>query len=214
MDQKFSIVIGVRDAEMAVPIQDSLKLLPTTVIIGSNYPSWSKLVNDAILQAENETIIFVSHRVRPTPKDIEKILSLLESGYGLVGLYRFAFFGFRKELIRRVGFFDESFLQGGWADDDYQVRLLEADIAYYEEESVPYFAGKSLWDQSFTPQIFKDKWKIENGYIERKRPEPENNYNIGNLSNKLNSSIFLSWSKSHLMQHTIQKYYFLIPLKK
>ncbi len=201
----YSIMIGVHDPELAKPVQESLYPFPTTVVNGKGFPSFSYLVNQCIIQAKEEIVIFCSHRVRPTPKDIERMINLLNFGYGLVGLYRFGFFGFHKDLIRQIGFFDETFIGGGWEDDDIQVRLLEANISYYENESVDYFGGPSTWSSELTPQIFKDKWDINNGIITRKRKEQCYSYDIGKY--KLKGQLFLPWNKSNVMGHTLAKYY-------
>jgi len=51
-------------------------------------------VNHAIVSADNEIVIICNYKVRPTPNE----------GYGFVALFRFTFFGFKKELFRRIGF--------------------------------------------------------------------------------------------------------------
>jgi len=211
---KYSIMICVKEQNMAIPVLDSLKPLKADVLIGAGYPSFSKLVNDAIIKSSDEIVIFCSHRVRPKPSEVDKIISLLKQGYGLVGLYRFAFFGFTKELIRRIGFFDETFLLGGWEDDDFVVRLLEADIAYYEEESIIYNMGPTTWSHTLTPQIFKNKWDITNNTITRKINEPKYDYNIGLLNNKKNSELFLPWNKSVILRNRVASKYFNYNFKK
>lgn len=55
---KYSIIIAVKEKNMALPIQENLHPLQTEVLIGENYPSFSKLVNDSILKAgENFNIL-------------------------------------------------------------------------------------------------------------------------------------------------------------
>ena len=192
-------MIAVRDGEMASPIIQSLSPLKPQVLIGKNFPSFSKLVNEAVLNAKEEIVIFCSHKTRPTPKDIYKILELLKEGYGVVGLYRFGCFGFLKELFRRVGFFDERFVGGWYEDDDFCVRLKEANIAYYEDESVEYHIANSTWDHSKTYQVFTSKWKKCGYNLIRKMPELTYDYDIG-TNNKLKdiptNKLFLPWEKS------------------
>ena len=86
------------------------------------------------------------------------MIDLLEQGYGLACLYRFAFFGFHKDLIRRVGFMDERFVGGGFEDCDMLRRLMMHDIAYYEAECVPYIHKKSTWNYSRSEKFFWQKW--------------------------------------------------------
>jgi len=176
----YSATVAVRDVEMANPVVDLLSRKPK-VLVGTGYPSFSKLVNDVIVSSEEEIVIFMSHRVRPKDGDITKLIELLNFGYGLVGLYRFAFFGFRKQLIRQIGFFDERYIGGGWEDLDFQLRLKEADIAYYEEESVPYVAGASTWLHNESPYVFAQKWyhNTDTHTIHRLLPEKNYGYDIG-----------------------------------
>ena len=198
-DCKYSIIIAVRDEEMAKPIIESLSPLNCEVLIGKNYPSFSKLVNDVILKAKEEIVIFCSHKVRPTINDVEKLVSLLNEGYGLVGLYRLAFFGMRKELIRRIGFFDERFIGGEYEDNDFVIRLNEANVAYYEDESVVYHSNKSTWDNSRTKKIFESKWYFTGNTINRLLPELKFDYNLGtndNLKDVETKNLFLPFSKS------------------
>ena len=195
----YSIVIGVRDEELASPVIESLKPLNTSVIIGKNIPSFSKLVNDAIMKCDTDIFIFCSHRVRPTKNDIQTLLNRIDEGHGLVTLYRLACFGFKKELIKRIGFFDERYLVGGWEDDDFNIRLKEADISYYEDESITYIKGESLWKhpenkpkKSF--EHYRKKWIIDNklGSICRTMGESIN-YDIGRSDSNI---VFKKWNES------------------
>lgn len=207
---KYSFTIAVRDEEMAMPIIEKLekealinpeKRVPYSVFIGKDYPSFSKLVNTVVNNSKEEIVIFCSHRVRPSISDVEKILSLLSMGYGLVGLYRLALFGLNKELIRRIGMMDEDFIGGCYEDNDFVLRLKEANIAYYESESVEYHSGNSTWDGSMSGQIFDAKWHISNNCIVRLSQEKSNNgypYDLGineQLKDIETSKLFLPWSK-------------------
>jgi UDP-N-acetylglucosamine 4,6-dehydratase len=195
----YSILIGVRDEELAIPVMESLKPLNTSVIIGNNIPSFSKLVNDAIMKCNKDIFIFCSHRVRPTKNDIQTLLNRIDEGHGLVTLYRLACFGFKKELIKRIGFFDERYLVGGWEDDDFNIRLKEADISYYEDESITYIKGESLWKhpenkpkKSF--EHYRKKWIIDNKLGTICRTVGENtNYNIGRSDTNI---VFKKWDES------------------
>lgn len=198
-NKKYSITIAVRDESMAIPIFQSLSPIEANVLVGNNYPSFSKLVNTVIVNSTEEIVIFCSHRVRPTIADVHRLIKLLARGYGFVGLYRLAFFGFKKELIRRIGFFDENFIGGWYEDDDFVVRLREADIAYYESETVEYHAGTSLWNHSLNKQIFDSKWNIHNNTISRRKPEQIYDYDLGineELKNIETKKLFLSWGNS------------------
>jgi nucleoside-diphosphate-sugar epimerase len=206
LDRKdFTIIIGVQSRELATPVIQSLHPLQTHILIGKGYPSFSKLVNDAIVLCPTEIVIFCSHRVRPTPKDIETLLKRIDDGYGLATMYRLACFGFRKDLIRRIGFFDERFLIGGWEDNDFFIRLQEADIAYYEDESIPYIAGESLWRHPDGKPLvskthFYSKWDKNDRLHTLKRLLPDvTRYNIGASNSASNGEVkFKTWSESVL----------------
>jgi hypothetical protein len=117
------------------------------------------------------------------------MLDLINDGYGLVALYSFAFFGFRKELIRRIGWFDERFVGGEHSDCDFVRRVSEADISIFEERSIPYIASPSSWDNSKTKAHFLAKWEESwsepwtinpnAGTIHRKLDEEKYNYDLG-----------------------------------
>ena len=77
---------------------------------GSKIKNFSHLVNSCVSSSPTETVILMSDKVRPTPDHIHKTLELLDKGYAFVGLRLFRFFGFKKELLRRIGFFDERFI--------------------------------------------------------------------------------------------------------
>jgi nucleoside-diphosphate-sugar epimerase len=198
----FTIVIGIKEESLAQPVVKSLHPLQTHSLIGKDYPSFSKLVNDCVTLCPTEIVIFCSHRVRPTPKDIETLLQRIDEGYGLATLYRLGCFGFRKELIRRMGFFDERFLIGGWEDNDFFLRLQEANIAYFEDESIPYIGGESLWkhpeDKPLkSKQHFQAKWNRNDQLFTIARKLPEiTTYDLGPGDASIK---FKPWNESHLL---------------
>jgi len=189
IDLNASIIIITHDTNAALETKNSLLPLTSRFFIGNNYESFSKLVNHAILSAENEIVIICSYKVRPTPDDINRMLNYINEGYGFVALYRFAFFGCRKELFRRVGFMDERFIGGQYEDDDFYRRLILHNISYIEEESVKYIPKPSLWNASNTKKIFQEKWKHkdinsiydldESKTIYKLLPEEKYDYDIG-----------------------------------
>ena len=172
---KVVICAGVKSSDLAEPLIDSLKGLHLNVIVCNNKPSFSKMVNEIFATASTigDIIIFCSHRVRPTLDDVNRMIQLINEGYGFVTFRRMAFFGFRKELLNTVGFFDERFIPGGYEDDDYFLRLLEANVSIYEDMSVNYIPGVSLWSQELreyegiphkqpiTYEFFIKKWKVD-----------------------------------------------------
>lgn len=163
---EYSIHLISNKPESLAPIQESIS--PETVYYfdGTDYPSFSKLVNDCIEASTTEINILMSDRVLPTKEHVDKVLRLLKMGYAFVGLYRFAFFGFKKELFRVLGPLDERFVGGGGEDDDYYFRLREADLAAYITAEVPYTPGPTRWSYNSPDrpslQRLKAKWDLEN----------------------------------------------------
>ena len=147
------------------------------VFIGKEYDSFSKIINHAIVSAENEIVIICSYKTRPKSCDIDRMLNYINDGYGLVALYRFAFFGFFKELIRRIGFMDERYI-GGYEDCDFLRRLVEYNISYIEEESIEYIFKPSLW-QGTGYKFFEKKYKQDGMILYKYIPEEKYNYDIG-----------------------------------
>lgn len=172
---------------------------PCKIFNGTNYPSFSKLINDCIVDCPTEIIIICSDKVRPTEEQITEMLDLINQGYGITGLYRFGFFGFKKELIRRIGFFDERFIGGNYEDADMIRRLREADISYYENDKVKYTRMPTSWNTSNAQKIFKTKWKETMTTLKRLLDEENYDYNIG-------ESIpckFLSWENTVLLSGSL-----------
>lgn len=148
---------------------------------GSKLKSFSQLVNKCAAECPTETVIMTSYKAVPTAKDVQKTLTLLDEGFGFVGLYRFGFFGFRKELMRRIGPMDERFVGGGYEDNDFLLRMREADIAFFLSNEIKFNYSKSTWDHSKTRGIFYKKWgNIPlTGFVERHMPELKYDYDFG-----------------------------------
>lgn len=204
----FTIILGVQNRSLADHVVKALHPLQTHILIGDKYPSFSKLVNDAIVLCPTEIVIFCSHRVRPTPQNIQLLLERIDAGYGLATLYRLGCFGFKKELIRRIGFFDERYLRGGYEDNDFYIRLQEANIAYYEDESIEYHPGPSTWthpeqepDKHKSYLFHMEKWNCnpKSSFIKRKLPNIHY-YDIG-ISDP--NVTFKPWKDSHLLQFSM-----------
>lgn len=158
----YTVMIPSHKPKVAGSIANSLKS-PCIIFDGTDYPSCSKLWNDCIMACPTEIIVMCSTKMRPTDGHVERALELVDDGYGIAGLYRFGFFAFKKDLIRRVGFFDERFIGGNYEDCDMMYRLNEANIAYYEAEQVPYEKGPSGWKHSMAQQHFIKKWSFTDG---------------------------------------------------
>ena len=101
------------------------------------YPTYSQLINHSIVTSPSEWVILINDRCSPTPDEIEKMIHLLENGFACVLLYNVGFMGFAKELIRKIGWWDERFIQG-WEDRDWVWRIKENNLALYESQESKY----------------------------------------------------------------------------
>lgn len=165
---------------------------------GDEYPSYSKLVNDCILTAKEEIVIIMNHKVRPVPLQVYKMINLLYKGFGLVCLRNFHFYGFKKDLIREIGFFDERFVGGGFEDKDFGNRLLENDIALYESaESQEIYMDTSWKNQTKAVEFFSKKWKETRTSWKRLLPDEKYDYDLGPIVNEKNN--WLSFKESLLL---------------
>ena len=179
---KFSIIIPSNDISLAREARDCLKNFDAKIFDGKGYPSYAKLINDCILDAEEETVIILNHKVRPSHFHVTKMMYLLSKGYGLVCLRNFHFYGFSKNLIRTVGFFDERFKGGGQEDRDFGRRLLEADISIYETVEVPEIQMKSSWNSEEALKFYNKKWQETATDWKRMLPDEKYDYDIGSIT--------------------------------
>ena len=141
---KTKICIAVGDAQLARPVEECLKPLPTTIYVNRRkyIPSFSKMINEIVYDGTRENIdylIICSHRVRPTLDDIERIVSLLNEGFGFVTLLKLECFGINIELIREICFLYENFIPVGYEYDEFLTRLKDSNIGIYEEKSVNFY---------------------------------------------------------------------------
>lgn len=102
------------------------------------YESYSELINHSIITSPTEWVILINDRTNPTVEDVEKMLSLLQSGFACVLLYNVGFMGFAKELVRKIGWWDQRFTYGGWEDRDWVWRIYMHDLALYESLEAEY----------------------------------------------------------------------------
>ena len=114
----YSIIIPSHDMTLANQAKNCINEFPVTIFKGDNYLSYAKLINDCIMIANEEIVIIMNHKIRASFLDINKMLYLINKGYGLVCMRNFYFYGFKKDLIRKVGFFDERFI-GSWYEDTF-----------------------------------------------------------------------------------------------
>ena len=195
-----SIVIPSCDQARAINSAKEIRTCCDELIFldGTGYESFSKLINDSIDKAKHETVIICSDRCKPSPNDVTDLLNLLDQGYGLVGLYRFGFFGFRKYLISKIDYFDEQFIGGQYEDSDILYRMKEADIAYYDAEQVVYESGPSRWPAERVhpnEMYFRSKWVTTESTVQRILQNPKTTRQVPDMA----PVKFLSWDKSVLL---------------
>ena len=186
------------------PIEMSIYPEVVNYFDGSGYPSFSKLVNSCVESADTEIVILMSDKVLPTAGDVSRLLGLLDRGFAMVAFYRLAFFGFRKQLLRKIGMFDERFVGGGYEDDDFYIRLKEADIGAYITHEIPYAKSASGWNYSLAHDHFVEKWgNIQaSGEIKRNTEEEQYCYELGPEV----PAEFLPWEKSVILTSKVKKY--------
>lgn len=207
---QYQIFIGVKDEDMVDNVIENIKDDPNiNIVIGNTMKSFSQLVNTCLRQCDSDIMIFCSHKVRPLKLDIERICKLINEGYGYVGLYLFGCFGIHKDVIDKIGYFDENFISGGYEDDDFRIRLIMADIASYEDLSVKYIKSESLWDGERAEKYFKIKYDIDHN---RKRiycTIPNNINEYPNLTKKFYSkkkSIYVQNITTFFSYHILENY--------
>ncbi len=198
MAMNCEIIIPSSRPQLREEAQLCVKDFNNRVFDGTSYPSFSKLANDCIVTSNYEKIIICNDKARPTNLNIEKILIMLDEGWGLVAPYRFGFFGFKKDLIRKIGFFDESYVGGGYEDNDFILRLKEADISYYENEEIDYIYLPTSWNyerSNMARHYYETKWKLDGDTYVRRLPEQNYEYDIGPFIN----TKFTQFDKSVLL---------------
>jgi len=159
------------------------------------YVSFSQMVNDAIDDTDSEFMIFCNPKTKFTSSDIEFVLDKLSNGYCFASVVSFGFFGFSKELIRRIGMLDERFINGEWEDDDFAIRLKHfAKAVWWEYDTTKY---DSNWSTSgnlkhITLSIFNQKYQIINDNILIDK-NLFSHKKISKRHRKSNSEIYNSW---------------------
>lgn len=164
---------------------------------GTGLKSCSQLWNICIERCPTEIVIICNERARPRPRHVESIIDYLDKGFGMVGIYRFGFFGFRKDIIRKVGWFDERFVGGNCEDNDMIVRLGEVNIAYYEAHACGYVNVPSTWEHDRAIAHWRTKWRLTDRGYERTMGERNPPHDLGPSEGFTN---WLPWDQSILIE--------------
>ncbi len=142
------------------------------------YPSYSEMLNEAIATSPTEFVIMVNDRVLPTVHQAQKIITLLENGFACAMQWNVGFMGLSKELVRKIGWWDQRYTNGGWEDRDWVFRMVLEDLAFYESQESDYdFSWKSplqVMDgcDASEPHFVK-KWKLIKDEVCRVVPEEQ-----------------------------------------
>lgn len=168
------------------------------------YESYSELINHSVATTDDEWIILINDRTHPTIYEVEKMLYLLENGYACVLLYAVGFMGFSKELIRKIGWWDQRFIYGGWEDRDWIYRLKKANLAIYESiESTYDYSWKSPLNVPgavLSGKFWEEKYDVSFRTVYQKLDEesyPEWDKTLGESREDISSS-WMSWNYSQL----------------
>ena len=202
----YSIYLITHKHEHLPRIQKAIAPEKVELFDGTGYDSFSKIINKCTVSAQTETVIMMSYKVTPNAEHVKKTLELLDQGYAFAALYRFGFFGFRKELFRRIGFMDERYIRGGFEDNDLYIRLKEANLAGYIVTEMPFSSEPSTWGD-YTPGFmhFKKKWGVTHpgpSEVSRLLPEEKYKYDLGSSK----PFDFMTWDNSVITGHNPTKY--------
>lgn len=180
MSTPFDLVIVSSRDDLAAETARSLAPLPTRRLPDcANAVSIGHLFNRAIRTSPCETVILVCDKARPNIGHVQKILDLLDRGFGLVGLHDLRFFGARKDLFRGIGLFDETFVGGSYSGHDLICRMMEANVALYFSKEVEFLVKPSLWsiDDELAMrlkfcarwgfELFWAAWRLQESEVER-----------------------------------------------
>lgn len=168
------------------------------------YESYSELINHSVATTDDEWIILINDRTHPTVDEVEKMLYLLENGYACVLLYNVGFMGFSKELIRKIGWWDQRFTYGGWEDRDWVWRIKKANLALYESQEGTYdMSWKSPLNVPgavLSGKFWEEKYDASSETVYQKLDEesyPEWDKTLGESREDISSS-WMSWNYSQL----------------
>lgn len=158
---------------------EMLKPVPSKHFDGTGYEGFSKLINHCINDCENETVILIADKMKPKVNEIYKMLDLLDSGFALVNLHLFAFFGFKKQLIREMGFWDERFRGGEMSDCDFIRRVKHHNVAIYESTESERIWEPSTWHGGNVKEHYAKKWNETPECDYKILPEEKYSYDLG-----------------------------------
>jgi hypothetical protein len=179
MNYDFDIRVFSSRPEKAINVVNALLPLPVKIFDGTGYEGFSKLINHSILDCNSEIVILIADKVIPKKDEIDKIINLLNDGYAFVAPHMFAFFGFKKQLIREVGFLDERFRGGEYSDSDFIKRIKLHNVAIYMTDETCRSKEPSTWHSGNVGEHYRAKWREVTECDYKLLPEETYNYNLG-----------------------------------
>ena len=182
---------------MAKRAIEQVKDFPVRILDGTGFESFSHLVNSAIESSGALYVVVVGDKCYPSDLDVKAGVLLLSQGYGLVGLFRFGCFAVRRDVFEFLGGFDEGFIGGQFEDNDFLLRLWEANIGCFETEGIHYFPLDSSWNSVLSKEYFHQKWDLA-GPPARRLPRRSLE-----LASKRPPGLF-TWQESRLMARSLR----------
>jgi hypothetical protein len=193
---EYTIIVPSCRPHFVSDIKSSLQGFNINHFDGTGYPSSAKLTNDVIINCPTEIVFINQDKCRGSAEQIYICLDYINAGYGMAWLWPFGFGCFKKDVIRRVGFFEERCAGGQWDDSDMIRRLKEADIGAVMLHSTQRIQLNTLWRPHESEVFFKKKW-IGPGEMIRNLGEMDYHYNIGAYQ----GSQFRPWKDSIVDAH-------------
>jgi len=130
--------------------------------------TFSQMINETIDDTESEFMIFINPKTIICTEDINFIINKLCNGYCFASLFGFAFFGITKELVRKIGMLDESFLGGENEDNDYLIRMRQfGKMVYWGQDwdKYDYYKSKCNPNRGSSSTMFWRKWRFKNDVL-------------------------------------------------
>jgi hypothetical protein len=204
MTPEYSVMIPSRRPNLANQCKSTMPFIQNVLIVDSKEtPSFSRVLNSCVQKSPTEIIIVCNDIVRPHTIHFDKMLNYIHRGYGIVFMCVNYFFGFKKDFIRDIGFFDERYIGDYCEGLDLEFRCKEADIAFFRSEEAPFVKLmynkndqthlNKKWDYRY-PKLGSNRTIPE--YVTRKLKEEDYSYEIMGLHQE---SKFLKYQNSAVL---------------
>lgn len=165
------------------------------------YISFSQIINEAVVETHSEFMIFFNPRTTPTREGINRIIDDLCNGFAWSSVCAYGFFGTTKELFREIGLMDERFIGGNYEDNDFTLRMKQANLAInfrFEIDKYPWKEPILHQLSGITKTKFDTKWHKHDGvyyrtnlFSEEKKLPPHLRTIVPNISES-----WKEWSES------------------